>query len=208
VAASWPTVSFDNTLRTTPTLFKVLTVTPAQKAADAAVFPFSSSYKTYVGDCTGNDPSTYGAVASGAQVNPGQTKTVSLPMRTVTVTVNGSTTAQKTTLLVAPDKTIGTAMSSCAATTYSNPGWTVIGSGTAGTVIFKIAVPYGVWKVCANHQYSNSKWAQTATVTGGSTADDPLVSTPAGTTGTYVPDLSTTLTMPGASTQSGAFLTC
>jgi Tfp pilus assembly protein PilV len=205
VAASWPTVSFDNALRTTPTLFKVLTTGAAQNAADAVVFPFSSAYKAYVGDCTGNDPSTYSATPGGGQVNPGQTKIVSLPMRTVTVTVAGSASGLKTTLFVTPDKTIGTAMSSCATTTFSNSAWSVTGGGTA---TFKIAVPYGVWKVCANHQYSNGKWAQTPTVPGGVASDDPLISTPAGTTTPYVPDLAAALTMPGASTQTGAFTSC
>jgi Tfp pilus assembly protein PilV len=163
VTASWQKVSVDNTLRTTPTLFKVGTDAPAYTDADIAVFPFSSNYKTYVGDCTGNDPSTYGATAGGAQVNPGQTKTVSLPMRTVNVstTFGSSAPGSQTVLQVTADRSV-TAMSPCSTTTYTNAGW-VVGS-TGAITNFKIAVPYGTWKVCANYQYSSGastgKWAQ------------------------------------------------
>jgi Tfp pilus assembly protein PilV len=215
VVASWPAVSVDHVQRTTPTLFKVFTVDPADTAVDISVFPFSAKYKTYVGDCTGNDPSTYGATAGGAQVNPGQIQPVSLQMRTITVTVNASAGGLKSSVMVAPERSLAP-MSTCAATpfsaaTFTTTGWVYTGSGNH---TFKIAVPYGIWKVCANYQYSSgasaNKWAQVKTVTGGTATDDPPVSTPVGTTGTYayVANPTTTLAMPGASTQTGEPNSC
>ena len=92
--AKWGSVALDHAQRSTPTLFT--TPTDSTKAnASTTVFPFSSSYKAFVGNCTGNDPSntlyTNAGAAPGAQVDPGQTKSVTLTMRNVTL--NLGTTA-------------------------------------------------------------------------------------------------------------------
>jgi Tfp pilus assembly protein PilV len=196
--ASWSQVFFDHAQRTTPTLFKANTDTPAQKSLDVSVFPFSSPYKAYVGDCTGNDPSVYGATAGGAQVNSGQTQTVSLTMRTVTVKVSAAAVpGLKSTAYVAPDRSV-TPMSSCMTTPLS-------ASYTGGgTHTFTFAVPYGVWKVCGNYQYSggasNGKWTK-----GGPTS---LIVTPPGTAAPYAPSTSATYTMPTLPGQSSEPTTC
>ncbi|MES1192765.1 MAG: hypothetical protein ABUM26_00455, partial [Solirubrobacterales bacterium] len=105
--AKWPaTVALDHAQRSTPTLWT--TPTDATKAnASTGVFPFSSSYKAFVGSCTGNDPSnvlyTNAGAAPGAQVNPGQTKSVTLTMRKVTLNLGNTTDAGAATVLVAPE---------------------------------------------------------------------------------------------------------
>ncbi|MCW3001319.1 MAG: hypothetical protein JWQ20_617 [Conexibacter sp.] len=196
---TWPKVSFDHVQHSSPTTF-TLSTTASQPAISAGVFPFSSPYKVYVGDCTGNDPSnplyTNAGAPSGAQVNPGEAKPVALTMRRITVH-----TAPGATVFVAPE-TASPPMASCTAQTVGT--WTADAAGIA-----RVPVPYGVWRVCGALKRGNGQWAQSSTNNANvPTTDDAPISTPATTTGTYAPVLDTTLAnIPNTGTKSPP-LTC
>lgn len=196
--ATWPFVAMDHAQRSTPTLFKT-PIDATGSNASAAVFPFSSSYKAFVGDCTGNDPSntlyTNAGAAPGAQVNPGQTKSVTLTMRNMTLDLGAAAEVTGATIMIAPE-TAAPAMApalpqaSCGgATTYTGL--------TSATGKLNIPVPYGVWRVCAykkNSSYSPARYYYVKTATPWNTGTNhAVVSTTPTTTGTYVPQLTTKL---------------
>jgi Tfp pilus assembly protein PilV len=203
-AANWPQVTFDHTQRSTPTAFPMLTAGAPQ--VTATVFPFASAYKAYVGSCPGNDPTLYqpGYTKASALVTPGNTTALTLPMRTVTVNVIDNSTGTLSSfggtgsVVLIPD--------------LSNPNMTTPACGSSSRVatsagVATLQVPFGTWKVCADGKASSGKtpwWHATTTVGGTAATDDPLVVTPAGATGTYVPNLTTTLKLTSLnSTASG-----
>jgi Tfp pilus assembly protein PilV len=208
-SADWPlpnTVAMDHAQRSTPTLFYV-PIDASLSNTSVAVFPFSSSYKAYVGNCAGNDPSnslyTNGGAAPGAQVNPGQTKSVALTMRKVAVTL-AAADVSGAIVIVSPDTTAPSMATGCGGM-VKPPNVTVSGN----TVTFP--VPYGVWRVCAYKKVTsttpttypitktNPVW--NATGSPAPPTDRSVVVTPPTTTGPYVPRTSTTLTaMSGSST--------
>jgi Tfp pilus assembly protein PilV len=202
--AKWVSVAMDHAQRSTPTLFPTDTVGPAQTNASTTVFPFASSYKAFVGVCTGNDPSntlyTNAGPAPGAQVNPGQTKSVTLTMRKVTLTVGSAADAAATKLLVAPEATAPSMVAADCGGPYvvNNP----VLDGT-GKLTFSL--PYGVWRVCASKVMSgNSQYQQKSTGSWGTTGNTaPLVVTTPSTTGTYVSDISVTLGYTGTTGNKG-----
>jgi Tfp pilus assembly protein PilV len=197
--ADWPlpnTVAMDHAQRSTPTLFTI-PIDATLSNASVAVFPFSSSYKAYVGSCAGNDPSntlyTNGGAAPGAQVNPGQTKSVTLTMRRVTLNL-AAVDVSNAVVIVAPDTTAPSMATGCGGT-VKPPSLTVSGNSVS------FPVPYGVWRVCAYKKVSSTSYPITKPAatslwnTGGSPppTDRPVVVTTPTTTGNYVPRLMTTL---------------
>ena len=211
--ATWPTtVALDHAQRSTPTLFT--TPTDATKAnASTGVFPFSSSYKTYVGSCTGNDPSnplyTNAGAAPGAQVNPGETKSVTLTMRKVTLTLPTAADATGATGLIVPE-TAAPAMAPASPQVPCADTVTYAGLPTSGMNI-TFPLPYGVWRVCAYKKttgptrYYTTK-PGTAWNSGSSALDKPVIVTTPTTTTPYAPRLGTTLgSYPGTGSSS---LTC
>jgi Tfp pilus assembly protein PilV len=197
--ATWPSVALDHAQRTTPTLFG--TLTDSTKAnASTSVFPFSSSYKTYVGSCTGNDPSntlyTNAGAAPGAQVNPGQTKSVTLTMRRVTVNLASAADASNASFLVGPDTAAPSMAPAAPAASCGGlvkPGGLIVSGSSVS-----FPVPYGVWRVCAYKQSGSIYPFARTTATWNAAgppypADRPVISTTPTTTGVYAPRLSTTL---------------
>jgi Tfp pilus assembly protein PilV len=232
--ADWPqpmatppvtTVAMDHAQRSTPTLF----TTPIDSTlsnASAVVFPFASSYKAYVGNCAGNDPSntlyTNAGAAPGAQVNPGQTKSVTLTMRKVTVDFGTSSAATGTTLRVSPD-TAAPSMTPSAPSAPCTGIFTVSAPASGSTPAIgpqpdangKITfpLPYGVWRVCATKFVGSptNLWFQTkSTAWSASTnlgTESPTVTT-ATTTGNYTADLATALTYPSGTVGAPSTSTC
>jgi type II secretory pathway pseudopilin PulG len=203
--ATWNSVALDHAQRSTPTLFATLTGGSAN--ASTTVFPFSSSYKAFVGDCTGNDPSntlyTNAGAAPGAQVNPGQTKSVTLTMRNMTLDLGTAADVTGATIMIAPE----TAASAMAPVLPQAPcgGSTTYTGLTSATGKVAIPVPYGVWRVCAYKKtVSPTKYyfIRTSTTWNTASANHAIVSTTPTTTGTYAPQLLTKLTIPSLSTGS------
>jgi Tfp pilus assembly protein PilV len=199
--ASWKKVGLDHAQRSTPTLLPVDTDTGTNSSSSTAVFPFSSSYKAYVGNCTGNDPSntlyTNAGAAPGAQVNPGQTKSVTLTMRKVTVDLLSFAEANVSTVLVTPETGAPSMTTSCAGAAYS-------GSGANASGVLTIPVPYGVWRVCS-YKKVGSQYYSAKTAAWPSTLNNrPLVVTTPTTTGTYAPWTSTKLPALTTATQTVA----
>jgi Tfp pilus assembly protein PilV len=209
--ADWPlTVAMDHAQRSTPTVFSKPTDATLSNAS-AAVFPFSSSYKAYVGNCTGNDPSntlyTNAGAGPGAQVNPGQTKSVTLTMRKVTVDLGNTTDASTATVIAMPE-TAASAMAPAPPACTGVAAFT--GLPRSGTTV-TVPLPYGVWRVCAYKTTVVSGTTRyftgrplTAWNSASSALDKPVVVTTPTTTGTYLARLSTTLTIP-ASYTTGSF---
>jgi Tfp pilus assembly protein PilV len=198
--ADWPLyVAMDHAQRSTPTLFTAHT-DGTQSNASAAVFPFASSYKAYVGSCIGNDPSntlyTNAGAAPGAQVNPGQTKTVTVTMRNVTLTLASSADAASASILAVPE-TAAPSMAPVAPQPQCADTATYTGLPNSGKNV-TFPLPYGVWRVCAYKKtsgptrYYTSK-PLTAWNSGSAALDKPVVVTTPTTTGTYAPRLSATL---------------
>jgi type II secretory pathway pseudopilin PulG len=194
VAAKWPLqIAMDHAQRSTPTIFTTA-VDATQSGASTTVFPFSSSYKAYVGNCIGNDPSntlyTNGGAAPGAQVNPGQTKSIALTMPTVKVNLGTAAIANAATVMVSPE-TGAPSMAGCTGTVTFG-GLTSDASGT-----LRIPLPYGVWRVCAYKQ-SGSQYptVRTNTTWNTTSANGPVINTTSSTTAPYVARLLTTLVMP------------
>ncbi|HEV7492598.1 hypothetical protein [Baekduia sp.] len=212
--AKWVgSVAFDHAQRSTPTLFTA-TIDGTQSNASTAVFPFASSYKAFVGNCTGNDPSntlyTNAGAAPGAQVNPGQTKSVTVTMRKVTLNVGNGTDAAATKVLVTPETT-APSMSPAAPAVGCTGTYTVNNPALDGTGNIKFPLPYGVWRVCGSKLMSNGQYQQkssTAWGTSGSAA--PFVVTTPTTTGAYAPDTSVTFTAFSGNGNKGALppVTC
>jgi Tfp pilus assembly protein PilV len=214
--ATWPSVALDHAQRSTPTLFSTLTGGTAN--ASTTVFPFSSSYKAFVGNCMGNDPSntlyTNAGAAPGAQVNPGQTKSVTLTMRNVTVNLGSSSAAAGTTLRVSAD-TAAPSMAPSAPSVACTGLFTVsapangsipaIGPQPDASGKITFPLPYGVWRVCATKfvgsptnrwfQVKSSAWSSSS-----NPADESPTVTTSTTTGNYAADLLTTLSYPGTGT--------
>jgi Tfp pilus assembly protein PilV len=205
--AKWGSVALDHAQRSTPTLFS--TLTDSTKAnASTTVFPFSSSYKAFVGNCTGNDPSntlyTNAGAAPGTQVNPGQTKSVTLTMRNVTLNLGTTAIANASSILVTPEtgapSMAPTAPAAACTGTVAITGLTADASGA-----LKFPLPYGVWRVCASKIMSgNGQYQQQKTGSWGTTGGTaPLVVTTPTTTGTYVPDITATLSYSGTTGNKG-----
>jgi Tfp pilus assembly protein PilV len=214
--AAWPlTVALDHAQRSTPTIFT--TGTDATKSnASTPVFPFSSSYKAYVGNCSGNDPSNTlypnGGTAPGAQVNPGQTKSVTLTMRNMTLDLGNATDANAATVMVTPE-TSAPAMAPAA----PSPACTglVTYTGLVSDVNGKVTIPlpYGVWRVCAYKKVTSPSlrypFIKTATAWNASSgADRPPIITTSTTTTPYAPRLTTKLAIPSTGGGSSAPVTC
>jgi Tfp pilus assembly protein PilV len=205
---TWDKVSVDHAQRSTPTLLS-LDWDP-DGVTTATVFPFSSPYKAFVGNCYGNDPANtlYGGDAQGTQVGPGVTKPLALTMPSATVTVNNAAVSTsnrngQTVVRVLPETSAPYAsMTGCSVPGYQ---WSV-NAGTANNPDVKLQLPYGIWRVCADYKYSNNRWAHKVTVAGSSGTDKPLALTPSAATGTYATRTSTTLTMPSSSTSSNSTL--
>jgi Tfp pilus assembly protein PilV len=214
--ADWPqplTVAMDHAQRSTPTLFTA-PIDTTQSNASAGVFPFASSYKAFVGSCTGNDPSNTlypnAGAAPGAQVNPGQTKSVTLTMRNVTVTLNSIADAASASIVVVPE-TAAPSMAPAAPQVPCTDTATFSGLPVSGKNI-TLPLPYGVWRVCAYKmttgptRYYTAK-PGTAWNAGGSALDKPVVVTTPTTTTPYAARLGTTLgAIPTTGGTSG--LTC
>jgi Tfp pilus assembly protein PilV len=188
-------MTIEHTLLGTPPRY----TTPLDSSDSALkidVFPFPSAYKTYVGECTGNDPSTYGNTAQGAQVNPGQTTTPPLGLTMPTTTVNLGSSGAGASVLVAAE-TAAPSMAGCPTTPYGK--WFANSSGVA-----KIPLPYGVWRVCASVK-SGSSWRQSVTSSTwprGSLTNGAVINTGAAGSGNYARQTSTTLTMRTSGTPS------
>lgn len=211
--AKWPSimpsttpgnVAMDHAQRSTPTLFTVPTDATWSNAS-AVVFPFASSYKAYVGSCAGNDPSNTlyanAGAAPGAQVDPGQTKSVTLTMRKVTLNLASTTDASNAIVMIAPDTTAPSMTPAACGGTVKLPAVNV----SSNVVTFP--VPYGVWRICA-YRKSGSVYPVTKTTAAWNATGSPppadrsvVVTTPTTTT-PYVPRLSTTL--PAMSGSSGS----
>jgi Tfp pilus assembly protein PilV len=200
--ADWPlTVALDHAQRSTPTLFA--TATDATKSnASITVFPFASSYKAYVGNCTGNDPSntlyTNAGAAPGAQVNPNQAKSVTLTMRRMTLDLGTAADATAATVMITPE-TAAPAMvpTSPAAPCTGLVTYTNLVSDANGKVL--IPVPYGVWRVCAYKKVTSPTrypYVRTNATWNTASADHPAISTTPATTGAYVAKLTTKLAIP------------
>jgi hypothetical protein len=197
----------DHAQRSTPTLFYI-PIDASLSNASVAVFPFSSSYKAYVGSCAGNDPSNSlyinGGAAPGAQVNPGQPKSVELTMRRVTLNL-ASADVSSAIVLVSPDTSAPSMATGCGGM-VKPPSLTVSGNSVS------FPVPYGVWRVCAYKKVTSTNPATYPTTKTNSPwnavgppvpTDRPVVITPPTTTGAYVPRTSTTLpAMSGSSTSA------
>ncbi len=202
--AKWQTVALDHAQRTTPTLFG--SSTDSTKAnASTAVFPFSSSYKTYVGSCTGNDPSntlyTNAGAAPGAQVNSGQTKSVTLTMRNAKIDLLSSAEANVSTVLVSPE----TGAPSMAATSPSCAGTlSYLGSSANASGVLTLPLPYGVWRVCSYKKVGSQYYSGKTAAWGSTATNKPLVVTTPTTTGTYVASTSTKLPAMTTATQTVA----
>ncbi len=215
--ADWGKVGIDHAQRSTPTLLPVNTDSTKSNSS-TAVFPFASSYKAYVGSCIGNDPSNTlypnAGAAPGAQVNPGQTKTVTLTMRNVTLDLGNATDANAATVMVSPD-TAAPSMAPAAPAVACTGTTSITGlvSDVNGKLTFP--VPYGVWRICAYRKTTspttkyyfnktNSAWNA-----GGSPppSDRSIISTTPSTTAPYVARLSTKFTLPSVST-GGSLPSC
>jgi Tfp pilus assembly protein PilV len=216
--ADWPlSVAMDHAQRSTPTLFTT-PIDGTQSNASTAVFPFASSYKAFVGSCTGNDPSNTlypnAGSASGAQVNPGQTKSVTLTMRKVTVDLGSSSAATGTTLRVSPDTAAPSMVPSAPSapctgvftvSAPANGSIPAIGPQPDASGKIIVPLPYGVWRVCATKfvgsptnrwfQVKSSAWSSSTNPTD----ESPTVTTST-TTGNYVARLLTTLPYTGTGT--------
>jgi Tfp pilus assembly protein PilV len=198
--AKWGKVALDHAQRSTPTLFTTdTTSTATQSSASTAVFPFASSYKAFVGDCTGNDPSntlyTNAGAAPGAQVNPGQTKSVTLTMRVMTLDLGAAAEVTNATITITPE-TAAPAMAPVAPQDPCGGAKTYTGL-TSATGKLTFAMPYGVWRACAYKLYTSYTpdryyYVKTAT-TWGSGTNHAIVSTTPTTTGAYAPQLLTKL---------------
>ncbi len=216
--ATWPSVALDHAQRSTPTLFSTLTGGTAN--ASTTVFPFSSSYKAFVGNCTGNDPSntlyTNAGAAPGTQVDPGQTKSVTLTMRNVTVNLGSSSAAAGTTPASAPtrprrrwcrQRRASPAPASSRSRRLPTAPSSLIGPQPDASGKITFLLPYGVWRVCATKfvgsptnrwfQVKSSAWSSSS-----NPADESPTVTTSTTTGNYAADLLTTLTYPGTGTTS------
>jgi Tfp pilus assembly protein PilV len=223
--ADWPKVGIDHAQRSTPTLLSVSTDSTSSNAS-IPVFPFASSYKAYVGSCTGNDPSntlyTNAGAAPGAQVNPGQTKTVTVTMRKVTFDFGSLAAATGTTLRVSPDTAAPSMVPSAPSVactglfTVSAPpvGSTpAIGPQPDATGKITVPLPYGVWRACATKFVGSptNNWFQIKS-TAWSASTNPATESPtvttSTTTGNYAPRLLTTMTYPGGTSSAPSTGTC
>lgn len=218
--AKWPStmpsttpgnVAMDHAQRSTPTLFTTQ-LDGTQSNASTAVFPFSSPYKAFVGSCTGNDPSntlyTNAGAAPGAQVNAGETKSVTLTMRRVTLTVGTNADASVAVVLIAPD-TAAPVMAPAAPAAPCGGTVKPLGLIMSGKTV-SFPVPYGVWRVCAykSNGATNGGIAKTTTAWNAapppSPPGRPVVVTTSTTTGSYVPRLGTDLSITNTGPPSGA----
>jgi Tfp pilus assembly protein PilV len=216
-SAKWPpqntvspppnTVAMDHAQRSTPTLFTV-PLDGTQSNASATVFPFSSSYKAYVGRCAGNDPSntlyTNAGAAPGAQVDPGQTKSVTLTMRRATLTLTGASAAADASVavvMVAPDTTAPSMGPAGACGGTVKPANLIVSGSKVS-----FPVPYGVWRVCAykSNGPANNGIAKTTAAWNGTGTDRPVVVTTSTTTGAYAPRPDTSFSIAGTGPPSGA----
>lgn len=214
--ADWGKVALDHAQRSTPTLFATDTDGTFSNSS-ATVFPFSSSYKAFVGDCTGNDPSntlyTNAGASPGTQVNPGQTKSVTLTMRNITVDFQGSAEISGATTVIAPEAA-APAMAPVAPQSPCGGAKTYTGL-TSATGQLTLPMPYGVWRVCAyktNNSYTPRRhyYVKTSTPWNSAGTDRAIVNTTSTTTGAYAPKLSTRLARISTSTSytTGSTLPC
>jgi len=105
----------------------------------AGLFPFSSSYGVYSGNCLGADPVAVDAPGQFATVDPGTTAAVTV--REVTPRFDGGTNALTDVRLVATG-------SGCSATTTS--------SLTGGYMSGDGAVPFGTYEACVRRSNGGS----------------------------------------------------
>lgn len=111
--------------------------TPATTIAATNLFPFTSAYGVYAGDCVGADPRTYGQAAGMVTVSPAgaHTATVRMPALNLNVTRGG------TPLNNARVRTTATA-TGCGgtSTSFTNSSGKLTNPG----------FPYGTYNVCAD----------------------------------------------------------
>jgi Tfp pilus assembly protein PilV len=196
-AAKWPTVFFSHSQRAPATFTQ--NTGGATSITSPALFPFSSAYRFYAGNCDGNDPTGYLSSFAGASqlVAPGTSYTKNALLNRLKVTVLDSTGAKLNgaRISVAPDLS-DPDMAGCSEKVLATAGF-VTGSGANPTGEARVAVPYGTWKVCAD-AVSGSKVAKIATVYGSAAGNGPIVNTPSGAT--PAPRMTTTVKLPAYTT--------
>jgi hypothetical protein len=191
-ASTWPSVSVEHAQRPAGTFRVNRPTATASLVPVPSLFPFTSPYNVYVGGCDGNDPTSYLASFAGSSVlaERGLTKAVDGTLRRVTITVTNASNAPVTSAgIAAYPETADARMTGCteriARQVMSSP-----------TGQYQLLLPAGVYRVCADLT-SGSNRARVLTIIGGaSTTDEPVITSPAGTTGAYAPRLTTALRTP------------
>lgn len=157
------------------------------------LFPFESSYGVFAGTCWGNDPTIWGAPSVGTNavlINAAATGTAKIVMQKVTFTLPGAGYR----VYVAPETRVTTMgggkctprinYDSMAAGILPNsppPGYvqsapvktTPTGGGAPPNVI-QYALPWGIWRVCADNGARRSKKIVRINNTPPGTPGDPL----------------------------------
>ena len=146
-----------------------------------SLYPFTSGYSAWGGNCTKNDPTQWGDTAASATVAPGGGPyTISARLPAINIQVKRGTTSAGATVYNAATVRVTPTDSGCTAT---YPTQTSSGTGPSGTsgALPRPGYPYGNYTVCASDgtkkvstSIANSAAAGTDANTG-TTAIDPTV---------------------------------
>jgi Tfp pilus assembly protein PilV len=128
------------------------------------LFPWTTGWSAYAGNCTGNDPDTYVTdfqakypAASVASVVNGTANVAKAYLRPVKLSVpiggtNGLTANGRGRIFIKPDTSATQMSASCTGSGYVLTA--NIGSGSTWTPT--VPMPYGVWKVCVDNGSSTT----------------------------------------------------
>ncbi len=146
-----------------------------------SLYPFTSGYSAWGGNCTKNDPTQWGDTAASATVAPGGGPyTISARVPAINIQVKRGTTSTNATVYSSATVRVTPTDSGCSAT---YPTQTSNGTGPTGTsgALPKPGYPYGNYTVCASDgskkvttSIANGKAAGTDSNTG-TNAIDPTV---------------------------------
>jgi Tfp pilus assembly protein PilV len=191
-STGWPSVTALQTGMTGGMrLFKDPAVNPQPRTLTQTLdnlYPFTSSYSFYAGDCAGADPSKYQksySYASGIVPRNGAVGPLTAKLPTQTFDIVGTTPASSVYMQIKPYPTVP-AMSGCSTVRF------LLGpTDSVGATKWTVPLPYGQWQVCFDNNAKSRTVASTINNTGPS-GTSLVTGAPTPTTGaTAVADLTT-----------------
>jgi type II secretory pathway pseudopilin PulG len=126
-----------------------------------SLYPFTSGYAAYGGNCDKNDPSAWvtGYTANAINVTPGGTYTITARLPAINVKV-----VRNTTNLAGADVKVTPTDSGCTSTTYPIQQTTAI-TATPPAALPKPGYPWGKYSLCADDSVSNPTTVHKVTTT-------------------------------------------